>query len=221
MNYLFRFSVVAYALLMCSCVQKSGTENVPCIHGKLFQIKTLSKLLVLEEDALPPVDEYLKEDGALYSEGEIQFLMRRLSTQKGIRVITMPSIVSRIGESATMEIIREVPINGRLFKWSKYSWLGHELKVKSTLSAEVIHSKVDYEYHYAEGMMAQHLNDYKGIDFSRKVKIQELKNQLNISMKSVASRVIKLKAAEGEVRYLIISQTLIDASGSCTLELQK
>ncbi len=43
----------------------------------------------------------------LFSDGQVQMIMRGLSQKKGSDVMTAPSIVSRPGEKATIEIIRE------------------------------------------------------------------------------------------------------------------
>lgn len=43
----------------------------------------------------------------LFSDGQVQMIMRGLSQKKGADVMTAPSIVSRSGEKATIEIIRE------------------------------------------------------------------------------------------------------------------
>ncbi|MGC6426800.1 MAG: Amuc_1098 family type IV pilus outer membrane protein [Akkermansiaceae bacterium] len=43
----------------------------------------------------------------LFSEGQVQMIMRGLSQKKGTDVMTAPSVMARPGESATIEIIRE------------------------------------------------------------------------------------------------------------------
>ena len=43
----------------------------------------------------------------LFTDGQVQMIMRGLAQKKGADVMTAPSIVSRSGERATIEIIRE------------------------------------------------------------------------------------------------------------------
>ena len=66
--------------------------------GQLFMAY---KLVMM---ATPPI----MKDGAIMTDAELQIYMRTLASTKGVTLMTAPKVTARFGQTATIEIIREV-----------------------------------------------------------------------------------------------------------------
>ena len=82
------------------------------------------------------------QDGAILNATEFNEVMKRLSKVEGVRLLTAPSVTARLGQKATMEIIREVLGTREQFDAIKpgnpVPFVGIQLGFKPTLKGELI-----------------------------------------------------------------------------------
>lgn len=75
---------------------------VAAVGKAVSQVKISTKFIMT-------VTRSTTKDGAVLTKPELDFLMRTLALTKGTDLMTAPSVAARIGQEATIEIIREVP----------------------------------------------------------------------------------------------------------------
>lgn len=85
-----------------------------------------------------------------YSDGQIQLMMREIAQTKGIDLLTLPSITARNGETATIEIIRDLIVptddSGEHFETHQ---IGHVMKLGGSLLG--LGQRLDMDYTDTEG----------------------------------------------------------------------
>jgi beta-lactamase regulating signal transducer with metallopeptidase domain len=85
--------------------QASPSEKPPTPGASEEVSKVMKTLARLVMTKTKPV----LKDGSILTEDEIQLYMKSISTNKDSTLMTAPSVASRFGHNATMEISREVP----------------------------------------------------------------------------------------------------------------
>ncbi|MCW1884413.1 M56 family metallopeptidase [Luteolibacter flavescens] len=81
---------------------RTSTSSDTLPAGKAAQIKINVKVLA-------PSDGPAAADGSIFTDAEMQQLMRTYAQKRGTMLMTMPSVTAKTGETAFLEIVREHP----------------------------------------------------------------------------------------------------------------
>ncbi|MGJ8655023.1 MAG: hypothetical protein ACSHX6_01130 [Akkermansiaceae bacterium] len=183
---------------------KRIVENVNSISP--VQIKILSKIISYSPLTMTPEIKNILAKGIL-TEGEKQILLRFTAQLKGTETASLPSIVTRPNEQATIEIIRET--------LKPKSFLGHKLQFQASIKGLSIEIDHQLNYHQTANMNFCKPGDSKApLDKDAPIKILKHKANFNLTARDDLTHVLKVNIPNSnKEHYLLIKSTVIDATG--------
>lgn len=204
-------ALILITLSCCSVIKSSDVAKTQ--DSKAQQIKTTTKLLRVPTDKVSEETAKLLENGEHLTDDKVLAMMRELSTINNAEIMTMPTIISRSGASANIEIFRELV----LAENKSDNWVGLKFKIDSNYSGMKLITNFNLERRQMEGMDSLGPTDIEGLKYDESTVIQTHKTpSKKIKIDSGMTKVIKLNSpanSNGTADYMLITQTIIDATG--------
>lgn len=111
-------------------------------ENKPAQLKVVAKLVELPTDS-----KWIAPDISQMDDAQVQAMMREFSQSQGVNLTTLPTVLSRTGHHATIEVGREliIPTNDAGTEFESHQ-LGHQMSVQGSL----LGFGQDISYHYTD-----------------------------------------------------------------------
>ena len=145
---------------------------------------------------------------SIFDEAQTKLLFRNFSKQIGINVNTLPSIVSRINEEASIQLFNEVPTPKSPLS------LGHEFKINvhsiKGLSVDMNSSVI---YDYISGMKFEKSSTLPA-NMPKEIKPKKYQAQMKTQGRDRSTHLFKVNIPESNLDHWITMQiSLMDATG--------
>jgi len=183
---------------------KDFVESIKSIRP--LQITIKQRMINYPDDfKLPMLNKSETEQPLTYKEGQNQLIMRKLEQAKGSTIVTLPSIVSRINESSTVEITREHPPT---------NWTGTKLTQSISLKGLKILSLQHIDLRYFKGAKLQNmLPNNNNLVPKEEQDIITSKQKISTQMRQGQTQFINTEEGNSLLKLISIEHQIIDSTG--------
>lgn len=199
------------ALVSCSPTAQNPSHsasesNQPVYSKEPHQIRTSTQLLSIPNSNLSTEIQTLLAKKTL-TDGEYMRLKRKIAKMKGANIGSMPSVVGRGHDSATLEIIREAP--------NSKQWIGYRYFFKAERHDAMIKAKHRLQYHSVSGMQFSEIDYRPEAPLNNSTEIQKYSQQADTNVRDGHVVLLKVDIPSSTSSYYLAHQPiLIDATGS-------
>lgn len=176
----------------------------------VFQVRTSTKIVSVPKSIQTTFNEGKQAipTKTPLTDGEIQLIMRQLAQIKDCDIVTAPSIVSRNNEMALIEIMREHLAEKE--PTPQFKWSGLKLGIRPSVCGFGLENIISYEQRAHPAGAPTHPGS--NFNFKHDAKIKEL-----ALIPNGQSMFFEINRTEGMINYLVISTSVIDATGKAIL----
>ncbi len=180
-----------------------------------IQIRSSTKLLNIPDGGLNTELSSLLDNSHNLTEDQTQQLLNQISSIPDTDIMTLPSIVSRLGEDADINLTNELELHleNRKLPREAHHWVGYTLHLKADCFGFNIVTDLQY--------VNQSVGDFDGmkmevdtravIDSRNQIDTYATSNRSNIANGNIS--IIKIKPQGGKFNYLLLNQTVVDTTG--------